>query len=102
MLRGKAKTDYQRDYMRKRRKIGLTGSNTGLTNTPVQPNVEVLRQIIKNIESKPQEKPIIPLYNPAIHKPGDRVLVRPRYGKSNIETVIPELDAGGQPIPDYD
>lgn len=31
MLKGQAKTNYQREYMRKRR-AGLTGSNTGWSN----------------------------------------------------------------------
>ena len=40
----------------------------------------------------------IPLYNPAIHRLGDRVLIKPPYGKKLIETVIPEIDAEGNPI----
>lgn len=40
------------------------------------------------------------LYNPIEHRPGDRVLVK--RGKRLIETVIPELDADGNPMPDYD
>ena len=42
----------------------------------------------------------IPLYNPADHKAGDRVLVR--QGKRLVETIIPELDAEGNPIPAFD
>lgn len=38
----------------------------------------------------------VPLYNPAIHKAGDRVLVW--RGNHLVETIIPELDADGQPI----
>jgi len=38
------------------------------------------------------------LYNPSIHKAGDRVLIR--QGKKLVETVIPELDADGYPIHD--
>ena len=43
----------------------------------------------------------IPLYNPAIHRAGDRVLIKPPHSKRLVETVIPELDAGGNPIPEY-
>lgn len=42
----------------------------------------------------------IPLYNPAIHRAGDTVLIK--QGKRWIQTTIPKLDAGGQPIPDFD
>lgn len=36
------------------------------------------------------------LYNPTVHKAGDRVLVR--KGGKLVETVIPELDMDGNPI----
>jgi len=39
------------------------------------------------------------LYNPMSHKIGDRVLVQ--RGKRFIETVIPEIDADGNIIPEY-
>lgn len=42
----------------------------------------------------------VPLYNPLNHKIGDRVLIQ--RGKRMVETVIPELDADGNPIPDYE
>lgn len=35
----------------------------------------------------------IPIYNPAVHKAGDRVLVR--QGKRLIESIVPEIDADG-------
>jgi len=41
--------------------------------------------------------PVVPLYNPTIHKIGDRVMVR--QGNRLIETVIPDLDADGNVIP---
>lgn len=44
-------------------------------------------------------KPDIPLYNPAKHRPGDRVRII-RAG-TVIETTIPELDADGHPMPEY-
>jgi len=39
----------------------------------------------------------VPLYNPAVHRAGDRVRVL-QHGRM-IETVIPNLDVDGQPIP---
>ena len=44
-------------------------------------------------------KPNIPLYNPAVHRAGDRVLVV--RGSRKVEVVIPKLDAEGQPIPEF-
>ena len=94
MLKGQAKTDYQRDYMRRRRgsntrsnRVGLTGSN----------KLDELRGLISGIEAKPTVQPT--LYNPAVHRPGDRVLIQ--QGKKFMEIVIPELDAGGSPMPEY-
>lgn len=46
-------------------------------------------------------KPNLPLYNPAIHKPGDKVLLRLPYSKKLVPYIIPDLDAGGQAITDY-
>ena len=43
------------------------------------------------------ERVTVPIYNPAIHKAGDRVMVR--RGGRLIETVIPELDAEGNAMP---
>ncbi len=37
----------------------------------------------------------IPIYNPAIHKAGDRVLVL--KGKEYVKMVVPDLDADGRP-----
>jgi len=39
-----------------------------------------------------------PLYNPSIHKPGDTVMMY--KGKGLVTTIIPELDADGNVIPD--
>ncbi len=38
----------------------------------------------------------VPLYNPQIHRAGDRVMIQ--KGKRLIETVIPELDADGYAV----
>ena len=68
---------------------------------PNKPSLDDMRQLIKGIEAKPTVQPAcnLPLYNPDIHKPGDRVMVKPTYGKKLIEMVIPELDAYGHPMP---
>ncbi len=42
-------------------------------------------------------QPRPPLYNPAIHGPGDTVLLQ--RGKRMIPTIIPRLDADGNPMP---
>ncbi len=39
-----------------------------------------------------------PIYNKAIHKPGDRVRVW--KGKKLVETIVPELDADGHEMTD--
>lgn len=36
-----------------------------------------------------------PLYDPGIHKPGDRVMVKSPYSKKMQEIVIPLVDADG-------
>ena len=97
MLTGQAKKDYQRDYMRKRR-AGLTGSNTGLTDRLKVAGLTMEgNRIIAVKKALPDVK--IPLYNPAVHRAGDRVLVKPPYSKRLIEMVIPELDADGNAMP---
>lgn len=61
-------------------------------------NRERMRLI--RLHAKKQGEVVQPkLYNPMRHRPGDRVLVQ--RGKRLIETVIPELDADGHPMPDY-
>lgn len=82
MLTGQAKRDYQRKYMRQRRReeaerTKIARSNAmGLLDPTVRPNT--------------------PLYNPSIHRAGD--MVRVLRGKREIEIVIPELDADGSPM----
>ncbi|KKN74708.1 hypothetical protein LCGC14_0387500 [marine sediment metagenome] len=92
MLTGEAKKDYQRaymkEYMRNRRNV-----KTSL-RPQFRPNQAELRKLLV---VKPKEEPI-PLYNPTIHKPGDRVMVKPNYGKKLVEIVIPELDDDGNPF----
>ena len=45
---------------------------------------------------RPESNTTVPMFNPSIHKAGDKVMVY--QGKKLIETVIPELDADGQPV----
>ena len=49
-------------------------------------------------------QPTIPIYNPnKQYAPGDKVMVKPMYGKSKklVEVTIPSIDADGNFIPDY-
>ena len=48
-------------------------------------------------DSYGRDSQAIPLYNPSIHKPGDRVLVK--QGKRLIAAVVPELDVDGNAMP---
>ena len=93
-LKGQAKVDYQRDYMRKRR--GLTGSNKGLTDKLKAVGLALDGNKISR-ENKPLAPATISLYNPAIHKVGDKVLVQ--QGNRFIETIVPDLDADGHLVP---
>jgi len=105
-LTGEAKRLYQREYMRRKRS-NTGGSNTGLTTKPVgltkgSNALDNLRQIIKDIENKepvkPKQvdvKPNLPIYNPAIHRAGDKVLIQ--QGKRLIPTIVPSIDADGHP-----
>ena len=78
---------------------------------PVTPNKEKLQRMINDIERGAsrlhgkentgfaESVQPIPMYNPSVHKAGDRVMIR--SNRKLIETVIPELDGSGQPIPEY-
>jgi len=64
-------------------------------------NRDRMRQIrLHAVKEEVVVQPKTPLYNPSIHRVGDKVLVY--QGKRLMETIIPTLDAGGNPIPDYD
>ena len=96
---------YRTPYMREYRSSKKNGSLQGVTGSlrkvstgslqAVRPTLDELRELMKSTEEKVVRPP---LYNPSIHGPGDRVLVQ--QGKRLIETIIPELDASGNPIPD--
>lgn len=76
--------------------------NLPVKNTQKYSNSKLaeLRAIVKAIEDKPQtQTPRPPLYNPAVHRPGDRVLVR--QGRSLIETIVAEVDADGNAVPKW-
>ena len=51
---------------------------------------------LEKVRSVHQGVHTIPIYNPKVHKAGDRVLVR--KGKSLIEMTVPILDADGNKI----
>ena len=96
VLKGKPKTDYQREYMRKRRsnRVGLTGSNTdivrpGLAGKLKAVGIELKGNKIAKVDSQ------APIYNPLIHRAGDRVMMKSPYSKKLIEMVIPNVDADG-------
>ncbi len=63
---------------------------------PVQPGTQ--QEVLDTKEYDYAGEPVkpIPLYNPQIHRAGDRVMVQ--KGKRLIETVIPELDADGYAV----
>ena len=85
MLKGQAKTDYQRDYMRKRRgsnSVGLTGSNK-------QPNAEadtIAEKMLADLNNRgyPTNHLTMVIQDASIDNP------------SNIEYI----DAGGYPVYD--
>ena len=56
------------------------------------------RKRIARLESAVVQ-PNIPLYNPYTHRPGDTVRIQQR--KREVTVTIPELDADGQPIPEF-
>lgn len=108
MLTGKAKTDYQREYMREWQRK-QRGSKQGLNTGPSIPGLKIEgNKIVGLLECHDAQdktrgsvtpappKPLIPLYDRAIHKTGDKVLMR--HGRRLIETVVPELDLDGNPI----
>ena len=89
----------------------------GVTSNPVQPKPSDIKSKLEKaglnlegnrilgavqsksspVESSPSTN--LPRYNPAIHRPGDTVLVL--RGKRWLPYLIPEVDASGQAIPDY-
>ena len=56
---------------------------------------EVSVNTIKRGENVPSG--VYPLYNPAVHKVGDKVLMR--QGKRLVLAVVPELDGDGHEVP---
>ncbi len=98
------------DWVKQMLSVNAIDTNTVAHNPSVIPNIaDRLRAAGLTLEgnkivgaAKPATKQsdnIIPLYNPAIHKPGDRVLVKPAYGKRLVTVIIPDLDVDGNPIP---
>lgn len=60
----------------------------------------IKRQIIKSCSVNASVNAIKPtqVYNPSVHKPGDRVLVK--RGSRLVEAVVPQVDADGHIIPE--
>ena len=50
------------------------------------------------LEPKDEMSSKPPIYNPRVHKAGDRVRMRSSSGKM-IEITVPEIDGEGNPIP---
>ena len=99
MLTGQAKTDYQREYMRKRRRsnTGLTGSNKDDLSTKLESaglTIEGNQLSISSKSSpiKQESNTRIPLYNRRMHKQGDVVMLGGQV------VTVPELDADGNPL----
>lgn len=61
-----------------------------------QEKLDELRQMVSCIEVK-KVTPGVPLYDASVHRAGERVKVW--NGGQYVETIIPELDAEGQPVP---
>ena len=55
---------------------------------------EMTRPLTVKLESSPG---VYPLYNPAVHKAGEKVLMR--QGKRLVLAVVPELDGAGEIMP---
>lgn len=63
-------------------------------------SIEGYKRLIEGYKgNKQNDSQPIPLYNPAIHRAGDRVLVKPGKSKKLVEVVIPEVDADGNAVP---
>lgn len=58
----------------------------------------VKAQILKGINHSVITTGLPPIYNKAIHKPGDRVRIR--QGKGLVERIVPEVDGGGYELYD--
>ena len=81
-------------------KIG-TQTQTISVNTNKAKQAE-LQKLIHSIEDEPKvARTRPPLFNPAIHKPGDRVLIKPPYGKKLVEVIVPEAAAEGNAVPKW-
>jgi len=50
-------------------------------------------------ESQDAKTVILPMYNPAIHQPGDHVLMR--QGNRLVISIVPELDVDRRPVPSF-
>ena len=115
-LKGQAKKNYQKEYMRDYMRTHRSKQSVKTQETPLRPDLKGgeaplnqsltpkqetlarLRQMTDALQSessplKTESNTRIPLYNYAIHGPGDRV----RMPDGQV-VMIPELDADGSPI----
>jgi hypothetical protein len=58
--------------------------------------VNPMNETTQRVNPIDPSKTLTPVYNPAIHKSGDHVVIR--QGKEWVETVVPEQDASGYKI----
>lgn len=93
-----ASKERMRRYRGREGVTGVTaGCNKGVTDRLKATGLTLEGNKIVGVTKGAKPPLAIPLYNPAIHKPGDRV--RMFDGNKMIETVVPDLDADGSPIP---
>ena len=100
-----AKQAYQRAWIRSKRmrsKLKAEGRIVEPLSNPeaisVEPKYNTLPDLqaaMDAITAKPIILEDVPTYNPAIHKAGDKVMLRGR-----VATVV-ETDAEGNPLPEY-
>ena len=95
-LSKKRKAEYNKRYYQKS-KLGILKPIKIPKPDAQQAKLGELRQLIKSIEHKsvqPKEEKLS-IYNPAIHRAGDKVLIQ--QGKRLIPTIVPSIDADGHP-----
>ncbi|KKM99784.1 hypothetical protein LCGC14_1144340 [marine sediment metagenome] len=61
-------------------------------------NPDVYKMLTSDMRREYEERTVKPMYNPRIHRPGDRVRMRNAVGKL-IEITVPELDGEGNAVP---
>jgi hypothetical protein len=115
-LTGQAKRDYQKQWIKRKRlrlKLKAEGRFVEPLSNPkpdsvepladscrtrtVEPTIIDLQAQMDAICAKPNPTyDMPPAYNPRVHKPGDTVLMKGKV------VIIPEIDAEGNLLPNYD